>query len=289
MTAPVRRPGGPASPAALRRPGGPLALLRKVAAVARATVASQFAYLGETLVRTIFMALVLYTFTQLWSATDRFQDVRRLTGFSIAQLVWYLAFTESILLSLPGFRASQVDRDVKTGDIAYRLAKPIPYPWFQLGADLGERAVRFAVNLAVGCAVALLVVGPIHLAPVSVAAALVLTFIVFLADWTWAFAISTLSFWIEDTYGLHLLYRRLLMLLGGMLLPLEAYPDWLAAICRKLPFAYMVYHPSRLFVSTRPDEWAHDLAMVFLIGIAGLVPMLALYRAGLRQVSAQGG
>ncbi|MCA9728258.1 MAG: ABC-2 family transporter protein [Candidatus Eisenbacteria bacterium] len=264
-------------------------LLRKTVAVAEVTVASQLAYVGEQLVRTIFLVLILYTFTQLWNATNRFQDVEAVTGLSIAQLIWYLVFTESILLSAPGLRGTQVDEDVKSGDLAYRLAKPIPYPFFQLGADVGSRVFRFAINLVVGCLVALVVVGPIRLSPLSVAAAVGLTLTVFVADWVWIFSISLLSFWVEDTFGLHLLYRRLLMLLGGMLLPLEAYPEWLAAICRKLPFAYLVYHPSRLFVQHEPSGFGHARLMVLLIGVVGLLPLWTLYRFGLRRVSAQGG
>ena len=273
----------------MRVPGGPLVLLRKILAIAGATLASQFAYIGEQLVRTLFLVLILYTFTQLWNATDRFQDVQVITGFSIAQLIWYLVYTESIITSAAGLRGTQVDHDVRTGDLAYRLTKPIPYPCFQLGTELGTRVFRFVLNLLVGSAVALVVVGPIALSPLSITAALALTLVVFVADWIWVFSISLLSFWVEDSFGVHLLYRRLLMLLGGMLLPLEAYPDWLRKVCEQLPFAYMVYHPSRLFVQPEPSGWFTAMGMVLLIGAVGLLPAFLLYRAGLRHVSAQGG
>ena len=273
----------------LKELGGPFALLKKVLVISRATLASQFAYVGEQVVRTTFLVLILYIFTQLWNATDRFQDVLEATGFSIPQLIWYLAFTESIIMSAAGIRGTSVDHDVRTGDLAYRLTKPIPYPCFQFGSDLGTRVFRFFLNLAVGIGVSLAVVGPIPLAPLAVLAAISLTLLVFVVDWIWVFSISVLSFWIEDTFGIHLLYRRLLMLLGGMLLPLEAYPDWLRSVCERLPFAYMVYHPSRLFVLDRPDGFLHAVGVVLILGIVGLIPALLLYRLGLRQVSAQGG
>ena len=38
------------------------------------------------------------------------------------------------------------------------------------------------------------------------------------------------------------------MILGGLLIPLDFFPDWLAAIARALPFAYTLYGPARLFV-----------------------------------------
>ena len=43
------------------------AALLKYWAIARVTLATQTAYLGEIAVRTVFLATVLYIFVQLWS------------------------------------------------------------------------------------------------------------------------------------------------------------------------------------------------------------------------------
>jgi ABC-2 type transport system permease protein len=278
------------SPWDLRKPGGLDALARKTWAVLRITVATRFAYLGEILIRSLFLVLILFIFTQLWQATNMSLDVGALTGFSIPQLIWYLAFTEALIISAtPALSESDVDREVRSGDIAYRLARPLPYPLYHLGAMLGERLLRFALNLGVGCLVALAVVGPIPFAASALAAALSTAMFGFVVDWIWSFTISLLAFWVEDTTGIHLLYRRAQMLLGGMLIPLEAYPDWLSTIVQVLPFQYLVYHPARLFVHTSAAGWLNVLAIQALLALAGLIPLLVLYRLGLRRVSAQGG
>jgi ABC-2 type transport system permease protein len=36
--------------------------------------------------------------------------------------------------------------------------------------------------------------------------------------------------------------------IGGVFLPLELFPDWLASIARGLPFASIAYAPARAFV-----------------------------------------
>jgi ABC-2 type transport system permease protein len=273
----------------LRRPGGPLTMMGKVVRVMRATVASRFAYLGEMLLRTTFLVLILYTFSQLWATTNRSNDVAAITGITVAQMIWYLAFTEAIITSGMPERDTEVDREVRSGDIAYRLIRPLAYPLHHLGAELGERLPRFVLNLVVGTAVALVVVGPVRLVPLAVVAALVSVFIAFLVDFIWRFSISLLSFWIEDTFGLHLLYRRFLMLLGGMLIPLEAYPEKAAAVLRMLPFQYLVYQPARIFVLGDISAWPRVILAQILIAVVGLVPLLLIYRFGLRRIAAQGG
>jgi hypothetical protein len=97
--------------------------------------------------RTVFLALVLFIFAQLCRAADGSQDVRALTGFTIAQLIWYLAFTEAITMSVPALGEVEVDREVRSGDIAYRLVRPLSYPLFHLATGLGERVLRFALSL----------------------------------------------------------------------------------------------------------------------------------------------
>ncbi len=274
----------------LRRPGGWLATARKTWAVLRITLASRFAYLGEIVMRTMFLVIILFIFTQLWNATDASAGgVEALTGFSVAQMIWYLVFSEAIVMSTSPAMHQEVDREVKSGDIAYRLARPLAYPLYHFGAVQGERWLRFGLNLVIGVVVALIVVGPIPLAPLSVLAALITAVFAFVVDFLISFTISTLSFWFEDTDGLHLLYSRSLMILGGLLIPLDAYPDWLGRIARALPFQYLLYQPARLFVASSPDGFLHIVGVQVLLGLTVLAPMLLLYRLGLRRVAANGG
>jgi ABC-2 type transport system permease protein len=289
---PAARPaagGAPWAATTLRRPGGVIRTLQKCLAVLRVTLASRFAYVGDLLIRTLFLLLILFIFTQLWRATGKSQDVLALTGFSIARLIWYLAFTEALVTSAPPLGDSEIDREVRSGDLAYRLARPLGYPLFHLGAQMGERFLRFAINLLAGCLIALLVAGPVRLHPPAAALAVGLAFLAMLVDWIWAFTISLLSFWIENTFGLHLLYRRCLMILGGMLLPLEAYPGWLAGIASRLPFQYLIYQPARLFVQGDLAGWPRAAGALLLLAAAGLIPLTVIYRLGLRRVAAQGG
>jgi ABC-2 type transport system permease protein len=272
----------------LRRPGGVGRVVAKVWGVLWITLVARLAYLGELLIRSLFMVLVLYVFTQLWRATSASIDVQTITGFSVIQMIWYLAFTEAIAMST-SLRYEEVDRDVRSGDIAYRLARPMPYPAFHLGAYLGDRLVRFAITLALGVVVARVVAGPVSLQPLSVLAALLAAVVGFCADWVITFTLALLAFWFEDTSGLQLLYRRAVMLLGGMLVPLEAYPHWLAEVCRALPFRYIMYEPARLFVAPTAQGLADLLLAQLALGAAGLLPLLLVYRRGLRRASAQGG
>ena len=79
------------------------------------------------------------------------------------------------------------------------------------------------------------------------------------------------------------------MLLGGMMIPLDVFPEPLSSIARALPFSYIVYGPARQWVSPTP-EFFFDIIprLVMTLAVATLIVLL-LFRAGQRNVTVNGG
>jgi ABC-2 type transport system permease protein len=270
----------------LRRPGGIRASAAKYAAVFATCLRNQLAYAGEWALRGVFLAMVLFIFLQLWRAT--YQGRSTIAGFTIAQMIWYLALTESIVLSRTRI-GQTIDREVRTGDVAYTLVRPYSYAGYYLASYLGERLPRFATTLAIGAALALLYVGPVPLQPWAAVAALVTLLVAMCIDFIGSFGIGLLAFWTEDTASINLIYDRLVMLLGGMMLPLAAFPKVIGDVARVLPFGVMVYGPAGLALGA-PDASFGRLSaqQAAWMLVAGAIVWL-VYRAALRRITANGG
>ncbi len=249
---------------------------------------SNFAYFGEVAARIIFLGVILFIFLCLWRVTFAETGATRLGGLTLAQMLWYLAVTESIILSTP--RVSQeVDRDVRVGTVAVYLTKPLSYPLYRLWLALGERSVRFTVNLLVGCAIALVFVGPIPISPTGLGLFVLALPLAFVVDFLGTFLVGLGAFWMEDTAGLTLIYSRVTMILGGLLIPVELFPAWLQPVVKWLPFSSIVYGPSRLFVHPDPYFLAGLLIrQLVAVGVFALI-VAAVYRLAIRRVSANGG
>lgn len=211
-----------------------------------------------------------------------------LGGFTFVQMLWYLMVTESIALSTP--RVSfLVDEEVRTGKLALQLVRPISYPLYILAIASGERFVRFFLNLSVGSLIVLLLVGPMPLSAMAVLLTLLALPFAFTLDFLGCFLIGTFAFWLEDTSGLFLIYSRLTMILGGMLIPVELFPDVMKPLVNSLPFKAMVYGPAKMFV--RPDF--HDFFQIILQQSYALV-IFALaatifFNMALKRINANGG
>ncbi|MDQ2998080.1 MAG: ABC-2 family transporter protein [Chloroflexota bacterium] len=249
---------------------------------------SNLAYLGEVATRTLFLAVILYIFLQLWRVTYSETASATLGGLTLAQMLWYLAMTEAITLSTPRV-AQEVDQDVRTGALAVQLIRPLSYPLARLWMTLGERLVRFALNVAVGSMLALLLVGPIAFTPLGLLMFALTLPLAFVLDFLGNFLIGLAAFWIEDTTGLALIYSRLTMILGGMLIPLELFPEHLQPILRALPFAGVVYGPARMFVHPELGFMANLVVRQGIaIGVFAILVTL-VYRVALGRIFSNGG
>jgi ABC-2 type transport system permease protein len=262
--------------------------LRKYSWIALTSARSHVAYFGEVAARSMFLVIILYIFLQLWRVTYSETQSQQLGDFTLAQMLWYLSITESMAISAPRV-AQEVDQDVRTGALALQLIRPISYPLYRLWSSLGERCVRFSLNFAVSAVLASLFVGAIPFSATGFFLFLIVLPIAFILDFLVMFLIGLGAFWLEDTTGLVLIYSRLLWLLGGLLIPLELFPESWQPILRNLPFAAIIYAPARLFVYPN----FHDAITVLIRqGITLLTLTLFVqwvYRIAVQRIHTNGG
>ncbi len=228
-----------------------MSAIRKYAWIGYTSARSNTAYFGELVLRTTFMAVILYIFGRLWTAVYAESVADTIGGLTLQQMIWYLVITESIMVSTP--RVSlEVDEDVRTGRLAVELLRPLSYALYRFGHTIGERSVRFAVNALAGAIIAMWIVGPIDLTVRGLAMFAIVLPLAFVLEFLGYFVIGLAAFWLENTRGLVLIYSRAGMIFGGMLLPIEVFPESFQPVVRALPFAGIIYAPARMFVA--PDS-----------------------------------
>ena len=219
----------------------------KYVAIASTRLMGSLIYERDVLVQSVFMLVVLVTFVQLWSTTYAATSQPIIEGFTLRDLVWYLVITEVIGLSTPRL-ANTIDADVRSGDIAYALGRPYNYPLYHLAGFWGETLVRVPINALVGGGVALVAVGWPHTSPSAILATLLLGAGAITLKGMFGVLIGLSASWVEDTQPAEWIYNKFVLTIGGLFLPLELFPGWLATIARGLPFASMAYAPARVFV-----------------------------------------
>jgi ABC-2 type transport system permease protein len=210
---------------------------------------------GELYGRMLFIPMILGVFHALWNVVG---EVGMPTASAPNALVWYLAATEWIVLSPPLIYV-EVQDDVRRGDIACALPRPVSYVGAMYCQALGLLAVR-ASALGVGCAACALAFTR-QLPELGALAWFVPFGIVAMALITACYLLLGLvAFWMDDVSPLYWIWQKAMFLLGGLMLPLEFYPGWFRQLGAFTPFPALLAGPASLLTGQLAGPFALTLA-----------------------------
>ncbi len=262
-------------------------ILSKYWAIFQTTLVNSLAYPGELIGRSLMIIPFMWIFYQLWHVTFNAAGTENINGLTLRDTLWYLMMAETIELGRPPL-ARTISENVKDGSIAYLLNKPYDFMLYQFSTSMGETIFRAVMNAIFGGVVVWWLVGaPPHFSgfPIAIPA--------ILGAWTLNFCISAMiglaAFVTEDVSAFMWIYQKFAFILGGLLVPLDFYPPWLQVIAKSLPFASMVYGPSRLFVEPTLNLFLNVMLMqaIWIAVLGGL--LIIAYRRGLTFLTVNGG
>ena len=261
--------------------------MKKYWSIFKIQVVNSLAYPGELIGRSVVIIPFMWIFYQLWKVTFAASGTTSISGLTLHDTLWYLMLAETVELSRPPLARTIAD-NVKDGSIAYLLNKPYNFLLYQLSSSMGESVFRAGMNAILGGIVVWWVVGP----PPD-PRGWPLTFIAIVGAWILNFCVNAMiglaAFIAEDVAPFLWIYQKFAFIFGGLLIPLDFYPQWLQVISRFLPFSSMVYGPARLFVSPSISAFVTVLSMQLTwILILGLLLVLA-YRRGVSYLTVNGG
>ncbi len=223
---------------------------RKYLAFARAAARRALAERTVLIGRSVFLGVILFAFSRIWHVIGASSA---LPGVGERELVWYLAVSEWSVLSVPPLFLA-IEAEVRSGDVACRLVRPVEYVGAQISEAVGEAALRLVLLGPSAALFAFALTGGFPADPrglwLALPLGLLATFIAILC----MAAIGLSAFWIVDTSPFFWIWQKLTFVLGGLLFPLELYPDWLQRIAHGTPFPLMCWAPGRMALGFAPRQ-----------------------------------
>lgn len=212
-------------------------------------------------------------------------------GYDAQGAVTYAWITQAMIMIVALWGWWDVELTIRTGDVISDLSKPFSYVGFWLARDLG-RAAYFVVFRAAPVLLAGQLMFGLHWpsSPESWLAVAVSMLLAVLVSFGWRFLLNVSAFWTTDARGLGMVANAAVMFLGGFVVPIRYFPDWLQPLALALPFASLIQAPADLFVER--IQGPAVLVVLFgqlvwaavLLGVAQLATLLAT-----RRVVIQGG
>jgi len=259
----------------------------KYLSILKAQLVNSLAYPADLFSRSFVMILFMWVFFQLWRVTYGSVGSPTIAGLSLRDTLWYLMIAETVILSKPRL-GRNISEQVKDGSVAYLLNKPYNFLLYQLSVSIGETMLRMVVNLLFGSVIVWLAVGPPPY-PWMGGVALIALLFAWLLDFCMVALIALMAFVVEDVSAFEWIYNKLILVLGGVLIPLDFFPEWLREIALSMPFAYTTYAPARLFVDPSFDTALHLFGRQLLwLGALALL-LFYVFNRGMRSLAINGG
>lgn len=265
-----------------------VAKIIKYTYVFKTSVSEALVYVVDFLGRSAFFAFIIAIYLMLWRVIFD-SGTGSLEGFTLNKMIWYLIITEIVTLSNTPFYG-EVSTDVKTGNIAYLLNKPYNYVTYSFFNNIGKIFVKMLVNTFVGISIGLIFVGPlVGFQWISLPFVILAILGGIILDYMINFTLALTAFWVEENMPFRWIYQKLVFTLGGMLLPLDLFPEAIAGVSKKLPFAFVTYGPAKLLVDFNIDLWISVfMGQCIYLGIITVICYWT-FKKGVKNLNVNGG
>src|SRR6266852_868081 len=257
--------------------------------VARRALQRQFAYRTENLAGLITNSFFGYIRAAVFLAV--YQTTTNVGGYDAQAAVTYTWITQAMIMVNANWGWWDIEETIRTGDVVSDLAKPFSYVGFWLARDLG-RAAYFVVFRALPILLVGQVLYGLHW-PGSVGTWLaygVAMWLGVIVSFGWRFLLNASAFWTTDARGLGAIGLSASLFLGGFVVPIRYFPDWLQPLVLALPFASLTQTPADLFVERIQGT---DVLGPLLLQVVWAIVMLAAAQLvtvlATRRVVIQGG
>jgi ABC-2 type transport system permease protein len=258
-------------------------LVSKYAAFARLGFREARAEPGELLGRIVFFAMILGVFSAVWRAVAESSPGTR----DPREMLWYIAMTEWVVMSAPMIQF-QMAEDIRRGDVAYQVARPASWLGSRLAHGLGVLAVRAPVMLVVACGTAWLFAGA-PARPERLIGAVAFGLVATAVMTVFHLGIGVAGFWLGDVMPAWWIWQKLMFVIGGMLLPLQFYPELFQRVALLTPFPAFLAGPASLMTREPLLPAVVLLAALAVWTVIGWSLVNALFGRALRRLQVNGG
>ena len=263
------------------------------AALARMAFRRQLAYRTANLAGVFTNAFFGYLRASVFVALFASSSTPQIGGYTVQAATTYTWFTQALIMVVYLWGWWDVETTIRTGDVVTDLARPFSYLGYWLARDYGRGAYYILFRGVPSLVIGQLTVSGGLLWPTDALtwlALMVSLVIAVSASFAWRFMLNMSAFWTTDARGLGGMAIGMVLFLGGFVIPLRFFPDWIQPLLLSLPFAAVIQVPTDIFVGRlRGAEILVALAgqaawAIVLLGVSQMVVILAG-----RRVSLQGG
>lgn len=232
--------------------------------------------------------VTVFVYTSIWKAVYGSQTTIGGIAYEtvITNFILGLGITNAFVMD-----ESAVAKQVRSGDIAHELLRPIDYMGYTLSVNLGNTLFRLAMNFVPAAAVCAFIIG---ILPPASFPALILSLVSvsfgYLVMFYLSFIVALISFWYFNIWSFSTIKNVVIQILSGVVMPIWFMPEPLIRFLKFTPFDSIFFIPISIYSGKLPAE-AVVPALVKQIAWIAILYIIArlMWIRGIRKLVLQGG
>ncbi|WEK54431.1 MAG: hypothetical protein P0Y55_18155 [Candidatus Cohnella colombiensis] len=254
----------------------------------RVFFAYKMGFLLSIIIFPMVMAINIYLFTSIYS----YNGSTEIKGYDLTQMIWYYGVTVFVWIFIYNMVDRRMSGYILSGELAPLLLRPMPLFQYELANALALRLAGILFEFFPVMALYSIIYPPTFLTFASFGKFLVLIMLAFILLFLLNYIVGMSAALTQSNVGTARVVNALLVLLGGTMIPLEFFPDWLRRICGVLPFQYIFYEPVQFFIrhgDTSIDAWLQVIVMQFIWIVVLYTIVRSIWAFLLRNIVVAGG
>lgn len=243
-----------------------------------------FTYRVAVIIRTARDITMPAFFILLWSAL--FRNNSAIGGYTFKDIVAYYILVRIFDRFYTFYPARILNRNIRNGDLSNFLIKPIKYPLVLAFLTLGQRVSETTFTLIIVSVLFLFFPNIVSYPPNWFQTALFIIFAIlsWVMFYEMALLFGMISFWTTEVGNLRSAVDQLILLLGGLWIPLNLFPAGVEKILNYFPFKYLFYflvqvYQGKLESDVLVNNFIIELSWIILFGIV----INILWKAGVKK------
>ncbi|WP_052350259.1 ABC transporter permease [Paenibacillus gorillae] len=181
----------------------------------------------------------------VWQAVYTNSSETVINGYTFSGLMLYLVLASVVSKFVSSGFEYEIASDIKNGYLSRFIIMPISYLNYRIFRFFGQKLIHFIISLIVlfvsvttlhGILSFDLVYGRLFIFFLVLILAVILNFMIF-------YALSTVSFWLIEIWGVIISSRLVINIASGGLLPLAVLGKHTESILNFFPFKYTIFFP----------------------------------------------
>jgi ABC-2 type transport system permease protein len=248
--------------------------MRAYLPIARATymigIVYRFGFLFTILGNIVYLGVAYY----LWKSIYTYSDTIR--GLTFNETFLYVGLGSAIFILLKTYADWFIHYEIREGNIATYLTKPIDYQIYNLFANLGSLLINLTA-ITLPTAFVMIFIFHVRVTPgVGLLLFPISLLLAFLISFSIDYFIGLLAFYSESIWGVSITKEIIVTVLSGALIPLQFFPDAIQNVLYWLPFQAIYHTP--LMMITRPGQGLQVFLPMLLVQVVWAITLFVLAR-----------